>query len=611
MPNPDTPKPKCFLCLPRSSGRGDVLTAVKEAAVSAGFDLRSQFDLRPPEFGSSFTELIKAELIEADCVVADVTDLSSTIAAEIGLAEGMGKPVLIISQQSKEKRKDERPSSFLSDFPILAYDPSAYGLHALSEEIAHVLQNFRDSPRRGLAPTNKVPAFFVDWDRLDKPEAENLCRELMVQMGFRRLDWFKHSPEIDIVAELPKKDPDGFEYRELWLVTMGRNAPIEMVFDMATHEPEMFWDRFIRRSERPDRIADYRQDVPLTLLFITFEENSKLNKYMDSPEIFHKMRRRYTTSLRLRHWDRSYLTSLVQQFPQLGYKYFSDEARVRSKSRKTYEELYTETVRLNERLAATNKALEDEKNARVRAERDAVWKDISFTAAHRIGNPIFAIETNLDPLLKRIKEGNSSEAVEVVDDIRASVGKAKDIVEQFKSLTKAQEIHPEPCKLSPILSASCRPLRDTEVKMSINCAEDVTVLADFERLSEVFDELTANSVKWLDPANGQITIRATSPFTGPLPASVDSSKKYALVHFQDNGPGVAIENKERIFEAFFTTDDQGTGLGLALVRRVIEGHGGVIIESGVPGKGADFEIYLPLPEQSAAPSKKKAKRIKK
>jgi len=69
-----------------------------------------------------------------------------------------------------------------------------------------------------------------------------------------------------------------------------------------------------------------------------------------------------------------------------------------------------------------------------------------------------------------------------------------------------------------------------------------------------------------------------------------------LIRYKDNGAGVSVENKGKIFEAFFSTYPHGTGLGLALVRRILEGHAGRIMERGVPGEGADFEIYLPIAE---------------
>jgi nitrogen fixation/metabolism regulation signal transduction histidine kinase len=123
------------------------------------------------------------------------------------------------------------------------------------------------------------------------------------------------------------------------------------------------------------------------------------------------------------------------------------------------EELYQENVDLNRRLTITVAVLNDEKNKRVRAERDAFWKDISFSAAHKMGNPMFAIETNLDPLKRRIEDGRVSEAVKVVQSIRNSVEKAKGIVARFKSLTVAQQIRPRRSHEENRRSALGEPLR--------------------------------------------------------------------------------------------------------------------------------------------------------
>ena len=88
-------------------------------------------------------------------------------------------------------------------------------------------------------------------------------------MGYQRVDWDKDSREFDLIAELPeKKDPDGFQYRELWLVAMGRNAPPEMILDMASHEPDFILHRLLRSDERLERPASLSGDVPVTLLII-------------------------------------------------------------------------------------------------------------------------------------------------------------------------------------------------------------------------------------------------------------------------------------------------------------------------------------------------------
>lgn len=79
-----------------------------------------------------------------------------------------------------------------------------------------------------------------------------------------------------------------------------------------------------------------------------------------------------------------------------------------------------------------------------------------------------------------------------------------------------------------------------------------------------------------------------------LPEGLNKEQQYLKVDFEDNGCGVPFENKEKIFAPFYTTDPHGTGLGLSLVKWIIEVHGGQIREIGKPGDGANFEMYLPL-----------------
>ena len=559
----------------------------------AGFELVALDD--EPVRALSVRELLLGAIARADCVVADISEPNVNVLFELGLALAMVKGIFLLNRKDSVEDAPEALEGAL----VLAYDPSRAGLASLAEQLTQSLLEYRRFPRSPQAAGRRLPTpFFVDWEALDLSEAENLCRELLAQMGYQRLDWEKESREFDLVAELPKKDPDGFEYREVWLVSMGRSAPPEMLLEMASHEPDYFLHRLFRDERFGRLVSRAGADVPVTLLIILLRS--------DQPsEQFERMRARLSRrikgepvhpSLRVRVWDRNYLTSLVQQFPQIGYKYFSDGGRSRSKSRKTYEELYREYAEMANRQAALIEALEDERNKRVRAERDAIWKDISFTAAHKIGNPIFAIETNLDPLEKRVAEQRTSEAIEVVESIRVSVENAKGIVDQFKSLTRAQNISPLSMLLRPVLQNACRAPRNQGVLCEIDCPADLAVEGDADRLMECFDELSTNAMHWMNKPDKRIQILVAQPDL-PAPASLDTSKAYALIHFKDNGPGVPLECKERIFDAFFTTRDHGTGLGLAVVRRIIEGHGGLILENGRPGDGADFEIYLPLPKK--------------
>jgi signal transduction histidine kinase len=534
-----------------------------------------------------------------DCVVADITGSDPSVFFQLGLAQALDKASFLLTQEPVKKLLASGATGLMD---VLHYEPDPDGLRELSRAVTDILRKFRVLPRRPrfLLGARARNLFVVDWERLSREDIENLCLELLTQLGFRRVEWEKETPEIDVVAELPKKDPDGFEYRELWLVSLGRNAPPEMLLDMLRHDPDYFIHRMFRDGERFGRLMKRQQlaDAPITLLIVT------LTGVQVQAELFaieERLRRRPSAfpTPRVRIWDKNYLTGLVYQFPQIGFKYFSDEGRAQSKFRKTPEELYREVVELNGRLRSTNAALEDEKNRRVRAERDAVWKDISSAAAHKLGNPIFAIETNLDPLQRRIEDGRVAEAVKVIESIRTSVEKAKGIVAHFKHLTVAQQIIPIPTRLRALLEEACSVAAGKDVACAIACPPDLLVLGDPDRLSECFDELVGNAMHWLDKPERRIEVTVSQPPPDALPEQLDSAVSYALVHFRDNGPGVPLENKNKIFDAFFSTYHHGTGLGLALVRKIVEGHGGSISECGLPGNGADFEIYLPLPSQGS------------
>jgi signal transduction histidine kinase len=540
-----------------------------------------------------------AAITRADCVVADVTGRDPAVFFELGLAQALDKAIFMISRdQITVSRDDPVTAPLRSDSSVtnvLRYESSPGGLRELSKAITSALREYRRSPRRPrfLLGSRSQNLFVVDWDRLNREDTENLCLELLTQMGFRRVEWEKETPEIDLIAELSKRDPDGFEYRELWLVSLGRNSPPGFLLDMLSHDPDYFVRRVLRHSERLAPLLKREFDVPITFLAVALDR-VPLQTELFAMEERVRHREQPLNYPRIRVWDRNYLTGLVHQFPQIGFKYFSDEGRAQSKYRKTPEELYQENADLTRKLTDTIAALQDEKNKRVRAERDAVWKDISFSAAHKMGNPVFAIETNLDPLQRRIEDGRPSEAVEIIQSIRRSVEKSKAIVAQFKSLTIAQQVKPVPTRLRPLLEEVCSVANAKGVSCSVACPPELQVMGDPERLAECFDELLSNSMHWFDKPTRRIDITVSQPTSDAVPDKLDSAVSYALIHFRDNGSGVPVDNKGKIFDAFFSTYHHGTGLGLALVRRIVEGHAGRITENGTPGEGADFEIYLPV-----------------
>lgn len=597
MPMTERSRMRCLILLPMSAEYGPVRDALKAVGKEVGVQVLSLEEAEPQLW--PIPELLLSEIARADLVVAEVTQRNPNIFHEIGLAQATGKPAVFLIEEGAPAPQLDLHTAFL-----LTYSRTLEGLAKLQQHFGRLLQDFRRFPRRfrtfASVPSRFGPPPFIDLERLEPREFENLCFELLTQMGFRRVEWGKELREIDVVAMLPKKDPDGFEYQELWLISMGLHAPIERLLEMAFKDPDFLLHRILRRPESSERLGvAFKPDTPITLLFILFRDHP-------SPEVidreFKRMERRlrerplpFAFTLRVRIWDRQKLTNLVQQYPQILYKYFSEEGRAQSKYRKSPEDLYRENVELTERLQATLSALQEERDKRIRAERDAIWKDLSFTAAHKLGNPIFALETDLQGLKRRVKDGAAGDALKVANEMGVSLEKAKVIIEQFKSLTKAQEISQRPIDIIPLIESACRIAQENGAEVNIRVPDEhPQVMADPSRIAECFDELVANALHWFDKPEKKIAVAADTPKKKEIPAGLDQSQRYLRVRFEDNGCGVPLDSKERIFAPFYTTHPHGTGLGLSLVQRVIEGHRGLIQETGKPGEGALFEIYLPL-----------------
>ena len=228
------------------------------------------------------------------------------------------------------------------------------------------------------------------------------------------------------------------------------------------------------------------------------------------------------------------------------------------------------------------------------------WRYASGKVAHKIGKRVKIIST----LVPRITEGlgrlaNAPEA----QDLKSYVGKleegvtdAERMVDEFTTFASP----PVPLLKVIDLVGLLQKVKAQHVgcPIDLDSAErPILVPGDCQLLSDVFVELISNAQHAMArnsqrPAAITITVAVEN---------VDSSGRRAIVRFADTGPGVPPDNKSWIFRPFNTTTREtgGTGLGLAIVEEYVRSHGGTIIETGTPGKGACFELRLPALEQNA------------
>jgi signal transduction histidine kinase len=146
------------------------------------------------------------------------------------------------------------------------------------------------------------------------------------------------------------------------------------------------------------------------------------------------------------------------------------------------------------------------------------------------------------------------------------------------------------------------PLTDrNELSMRVNLPHDLApVWGDPQHLRQIMDNLLDNAVRYT-PAQGSITIWAA---LADLEDCQDGRQEHVVVSVRDTGVGIPSEEQQRIFEKFYRADNPlsveagGTGVGLAIVRSLVEAHGGRVWVESEPGAGSTFSFTVPASEPS-------------
>lgn len=238
-----------------------------------------------------------------------------------------------------------------------------------------------------------------------------------------------------------------------------------------------------------------------------------------------------------------------------------------------------------EREAATRRA------DLARAARIATVGELSASIAHEIGQPLGAILSNVDAadLMMRRPEDGAAELREILTDVRRDALRANDVIVRLRALLQKQAITFTPIELDATLERAMSLVRPEARRRGIVVdakfdSQGAWVLADQVQLQQVLLNLSINGMDAME--NEEHGDRVLSITTQATAGGVE-------LIVGDRGIGIADENLEQLFEAFYTTKARGTGLGLSIVRSIAEAHRGTITARPRAGKGTEFILWLP------------------
>jgi len=235
---------------------------------------------------------------------------------------------------------------------------------------------------------------------------------------------------------------------------------------------------------------------------------------------------------------------------------------------------------LRQALRELAAALATARERELEAERLRAFREVARRVAHEIKNPLTSMRIALDQMHRTVgpSDARTATAMQVLD---AETDRLERLAREFSEFGRLPEGPRSDVDLVELLEELGRTGVPDGVRVSVHAnGGPPTLLGHYEPLRRAFANLYRNAAEAMS-RRGAIDVTVTGDAFG------------LAVTIADHGPGIPAELRQRVFEPYFTTKDDGTGLGLALVRVTLEAHRGTISVGETPGGGATFAIVFP------------------
>jgi signal transduction histidine kinase len=241
--------------------------------------------------------------------------------------------------------------------------------------------------------------------------------------------------------------------------------------------------------------------------------------------------------------------------------------------------------KVGEELADANRNLREAEMAVRRSERLAALGQLSAGLAHELRNPLGTMRASAEMLTKYVAVENEL-AREMAGFISSEVDRTNSLVTRFLEFARPLKLRPGVVDITEVLDRAVALVERDATRYHVtfykNYSPDLAPFPlDAELMERVFYNLLLNAAQ-ASAEEGAITVKTRA---------VNGTAEVAVI---DRGPGVDPKIMEQIFNPFFTTKPDGVGLGLAIVSKIVDEHGGRITVESEPAKGTVFRVYLPI-----------------
>lgn len=216
--------------------------------------------------------------------------------------------------------------------------------------------------------------------------------------------------------------------------------------------------------------------------------------------------------------------------------------------------------------------------------------NLGASIAHEIRNPLNSISLNIQLIkdgLEHPQDYSREEMVDMLASVLAEIRNLDEIIRSFLGFSRppVPKLLPKDPNLS-VKQALCllaEQARQARVKIIENLGNLPRALIDQNQLSQAVYNICLNAIQEMQAQK-----------YGTLEVRTMANKDYILIEIKDDGPGLSHEAQEKLFDLFYTTKEEGTGLGLPIANQIVEKHEGRIVAENNLDRGACFSIYLPV-----------------
>ena len=274
---------------------------------------------------------------------------------------------------------------------------------------------------------------------------------------------------------------------------------------------------------------------------------------------------------------------------------FANQAALALENALMYEELKAFSGQLGERVKKATLDLQETQRQLFQSEKLAALGKISAGIAHEIRNPLTSIKILIHSLVDEMATPASREKDLTV--IESEIERVNKIIKQFLDFARPRPPSLEPMDVRRVLDETLALIAYEMEAQGVSlekayAAELLPVPMDREQMKQVFLNLLLNAIQAMEQG-GQLKVSAA--LRNHPPGAKNG--EFMEISFQDTGKGIPEDLQPRIFEPFFSTKEEGIGLGLPIAQRIVEEHGGEIRLESPPGKGTTFYLTIPYGTQ--------------